>query len=46
VIVVSTGQHREILKQSLVAFQLDIDVDLDLMQFLIKLSFLSWSTYF
>ena len=31
VIVLSTGQHRQILKQALAAFQQKVDIDLDLM---------------
>ncbi|CAF4337931.1 unnamed protein product, partial [Adineta steineri] len=31
IIVLSTGQHREILRQSLMAFKQTVDIDLDLM---------------
>ncbi|CAF3869192.1 unnamed protein product [Rotaria sordida] len=38
VIVLSTGQHRQILQQTLIAFQQNIDINLDLMMYDQKLS--------
>ncbi|CAF4179212.1 unnamed protein product, partial [Rotaria sordida] len=38
VIVLSTGQHRQILQQTLISFQQRIDIDLDLMMYNQKLS--------
>ncbi|CAF4165415.1 unnamed protein product, partial [Adineta steineri] len=46
IIILSTGQHREILRQSLMAFKQTVDIDLDLMMNNQTLSYLFHRIFF